>query len=196
MSESECVRVLQRLPPSDRTRGERSGRRKSLENKRRTRRPSARGSIPRTFGESPVRSTLVRPTSSVRSVVARVDRSWIESMREEDPCRVQRARPHPHPRHRMRRRSPAPSSIPRTFDTRCATRRGPTGVLGSNDSNSDRSARAPARPRDDSADIRRDCLAMSASVISTRNDRPLAARVDRSWIESMREDDPCRVQRA
>ncbi len=59
-----------------------------------------RAMIPRTFCESPVRSTMVRPTSSVRSVVARVDRSWIESMREEDPCRVQRAQARPRSRSR------------------------------------------------------------------------------------------------
>jgi len=65
-----------------------------------------------------------------------------------------------------RRLSPARDSSPRTFDALCATRRGPTGVLDSKESRSDRSARAPARPRDDSADIPRDCPARSESVRS------------------------------
>jgi len=53
------------------------------------------------------------------------------------------------------RLSPARDSSPRTFEALCATRRGPTWVLESKPSRFDRSARAPARPRDDSADIRR-----------------------------------------
>jgi len=123
--------------------------------------------IPRTFGESPVRSTSVRPTSNVRSVAARVDRSWIESVREDELGLVQGTPPRPRARiqpspsalaliTRTRRLSPALDSSPRTFDALCATRRGPTGALESKESRPDRSARAPARPRDDSADIRRE----------------------------------------
>jgi len=40
--------------------------------------------IPRTFGESSVKSTSVRPTSKVRSIAARVDRTWIENLREDE----------------------------------------------------------------------------------------------------------------
>ncbi len=55
-----------------------------------------------------------------------------------------------------RRLSPARSSIPRTFETLCATRGGPTGALELKESKSGRSARASARLRDDSADILRE----------------------------------------
>jgi len=89
-----------------------------------------------------------------------------------------------------RRLSPARDSSPRTFDTLCATRSCPTGVLESKESRSDRSARAPARPRHDSADIRRDCPARSASVRSLpasigRGSRA-CARTSCVWCRALR----------